>query len=230
MKSGIWVCAATVAAVSWVQAAAPNRTETATPEWLSASIPWDALAAGITGRVSPQAASAHATITEYLGPETCVACHRTEAEAMHGSVHYQQTGPTPNVPNIPGFAGERGFGDIGFNTYCGTHVSSSRATCATCHVGNGQYPSPVMSDAQLNNIDCLMCHQDAYKRKPAGPFKTVPVVGQDGQPATSPPTSSTAPPRRASGRPSAARSPGQNCSCPARPRSRATSRRPSSSP
>jgi hypothetical protein len=133
-------------------------------------------------QVSSAAIAAHQSITEYTGPETCVACHREEAEDMHGSVHYQQTGPTPNVPNIPGYAGERGFGDIGINTYCGTHVSSSRATCATCHVGNGRFPSPVMSDEQLNNIDCMMCHQDAYKRTPAGPFKDATIVGEDGQP------------------------------------------------
>jgi hypothetical protein len=154
-----------------------------TDQWSRAIIPPDAVAQEVRA-VSPEAAAAHATITEYHGPSTCVACHQTQAEAMHGSVHYQQTGPTPNVPNIAGFAGERGFGDIGFNTYCGTHVSSSRATCAGCHVGNGQYPSPVMTTAQLHNIDCLMCHQDQYKRTPAGPFQTVGVVGADGLPAT----------------------------------------------
>jgi hypothetical protein len=126
----------------------------------------------------------HLAITEYTGPETCVACHQDEAEAMFGSVHYQQSGPTPNVPNIPGFAGERGFGDIGFNTYCGTHITSPRATCAGCHVGNGRYPQPTMTPEQLANIDCLMCHQDAYQRTPAGPFEPYTVLGSDGQPAT----------------------------------------------
>ena len=126
---------------------------------------------------------AHETITVYLGPETCIECHETEALQMHGSVHYQQTGPTPNVLNISGYAGERGFGDIGFNTYCGTHITSSRATCAGCHVGNGRFPSPDVTIAQLQNIDCLMCHQDAYRRTPAGPFTTVEVVGEDGLPA-----------------------------------------------
>jgi len=172
----VWVCSA--------RAAAPTAMSPAA--WMNGSIP--DIAAVVVGKVaaaaSPETAPAHATITEYLGPETCIACHRNAAEAMHGSVHYQQTGPTPNVPNIPGYAGERGFGDIGFNTYCGTHVSSSRATCAACHVGNGRFPSPELSDDQLHNIDCLMCHQDQYRRKPAGPFRTVPVVGQDGMPAT----------------------------------------------
>jgi hypothetical protein len=128
------------------------------------------------------ALAAHDSITEYLGPQTCVACHQAQAEAMFGSVHYRQSGPTPNVPNILGEAGERGFGDIGFNTYCGTHITSSRATCAGCHVGYGRYPQETMTPEQLANIDCLMCHQDAYRRTPAGPFQPWETLGEDGRP------------------------------------------------
>ena len=149
------------------------------PDWMRDN------AAALTFEGPPRshaAVAAHESITEYLGPQTCVACHQAEAEDMHGSVHYQQTGPTPNVLNIPGYAGERGFGAIGFNTYCGAHATSSRATCAGCHVGYGRFPAPQMTTDQLHNIDCLMCHQDQYKRKPAGPFRTVEAVGADGQP------------------------------------------------
>jgi hypothetical protein len=56
---------------------------------------------------------AHLSITEYTGPETCVVCHQGEAEDTFHSVHYQWSGPTPNVPNI---AGDAGKGDVGFNT------------------------------------------------------------------------------------------------------------------
>lgn len=118
--------------------------------------------------VSTRAAAAHATITEYTGPETCVACHQQEAEDAFHSVHYQQSGPTPNVPNIDGNAGKL---DKGFNTYCGTPLSSPPYACATCHVSYGGYPSGDMTQAQLNNIDCLMCHQEQYNRKWAGPFE-----------------------------------------------------------
>jgi hypothetical protein len=98
---------------------------------------------------------------------------------MHGSVHYQQNGPTDFVTNINGLSGERGFdyAATGINTYCGSHESSPRFTCAGCHVGNGRYPmaqtefeqlapgSQVYHD-QLANIDCLTCHQDQYRRFP----------------------------------------------------------------
>jgi hypothetical protein len=119
----------------------------------------------------------HEAITQYVGPATCVACHENEAKAMFGSVHYQWSGPTPNVPNIDGNAGK---GDLGFNTYCGTVVGSRRISCWTCHAGNGKVPSSTVSTEQLNNIDCLMCHHELYKRKAGGPFETVTYMGHDG--------------------------------------------------
>ena len=129
----------------------------------------------------------HCSITAYTGPEVCVACHEGEARDMHGSVHYQQGGAFPNVTNVPSdfkAAGERpakaAASDLvatGINTYCGTHENSPRFTCAGCHVGNGRFPmaqslfeklapSSVEAHTQLANIDCLMCHQEVYKRFP----------------------------------------------------------------
>ena len=53
-----------------------------------------------------KAKKTHASIMEYTGPETCINCHESEAQEIHGSVHYQQTGMTPNVTNISGTAGK----------------------------------------------------------------------------------------------------------------------------
>jgi hypothetical protein len=117
----------------------------------------------------PRAIPEHQNITEYSGPSTCVGCHPAQAQGMFGSDHYQLFGPTPNVPNVEGDAGK---GLLGFNTYCGTPVSSSRATCGACHAGYGRTPSATQTPEQLNNIDCLLCHQDLYLRKLAGPFAT----------------------------------------------------------
>lgn len=130
------------------------------------------------------AAVAHATMTTYDGPQTCVRCHETQARQMHGSLHYQQNGPTDFVTNIAGNAGEGPAGKPGgsgaalaFNTYCGTHENSPRFACSGCHVGNGRFPlTPTQFTAlgagtqgqltELANIDCLTCHQQAYKRFP----------------------------------------------------------------
>jgi hypothetical protein len=149
-------------------------------------------ASATTARISTSAACTspipeHCSITAYTGPEVCVACHEGEARDMHGSVHYQQGGAFPNVTNIPSdfkSAGERpakaAASDLvatGINTYCGTHENSPRFTCAGCHVGNGRFPmaqslfeklapTSVEAHTQLANIDCLMCHQEVYKRFP----------------------------------------------------------------
>ncbi|MEJ2622072.1 MAG: hypothetical protein P8163_18005 [Candidatus Thiodiazotropha sp.] len=37
--------------------------------------------------------------------------------------------------------------------------------CSSCHVGLGAKPEADASRAQLENIDCLVCHQIEYKRK-----------------------------------------------------------------
>jgi len=131
--------------------------------------------------VSPAAMEAHSTINQYDGPATCVACHESEAHAAHASVHYQQSGATPNVTNISGNAGKT---DKAYNTYCGTPVTSSRATCAGCHVSNGKYPTEVATTEQLNNVDCMMCHQEDYARIAAPPYKLVPALDGDGLPRT----------------------------------------------
>ena len=87
------------------------------------------------GLIPPLAAEAgptHLTITEYNGPSTCVACHPDQASDAFHSVHYQLTGPTPYATNIPGNAGKN---ELGFNTYCGTVLSSRGFTCRGCHAG-----------------------------------------------------------------------------------------------
>ena len=53
-------------------------------------------------------------------------------------------------------------------------------TCSNCHVGNGAMPTPTATLDQLNNVDCLMCHQDAYKRKAAAPFESYTVADYQG--------------------------------------------------
>jgi len=153
----------------------------------------DSLSDNVTITVSaPIRGDPHAGINAYLGPKTCVTCHEEAAYQMHGSVHYQQSGPTDYVTNIDGPAGERwlgpaGHGFSGINTYCGAHETSPRFTCAGCHVGNGRFPKTPEEFAglddgaqlkELSNIDCMMCHQEVYKRfpDPTVPFTNLEIV------------------------------------------------------
>jgi len=110
--------------------------------------------------------------TQYEGSKTCINCHQTEVHEAHASVHYQWQGPAPDVTNIS-HGGKLG----GINDFCGfpdinfigqiTNLDNEvvGAGCATCHAGMGAKPEPVATVAQLNNIDCLVCHSENYKRK-----------------------------------------------------------------
>ena len=119
----------------------------------------------------------HSNITSYTGPSTCLACHRQQAVSMFGAVHYQWTGATPNVPNIPGDAGKD---DLGFNTYCGSVETSRHIACYSCHAGAGLAPNQTMSETQLSNIDCMTCHQEQYRRTPAPPFENLTFTDYNG--------------------------------------------------
>jgi hypothetical protein len=125
------------------------------------------------GLISP--ALAQHTLTTYEGAKTCSTstCHPGKALEVHGSVHYQWQGPTPGVPNLGGkTAGKWGsindfctYPNINFLFQMTNLVGATVvAGCGSCHVGRGLPPSPTASQEQLDNIDCLMCHSDLYKR------------------------------------------------------------------
>ena len=120
-------------------------------------------------------ALAHQALTTYEGSKTCstTECHVGKAAEVHGSVHYQWQGPTPGVPNLAGqIAGK--WGSI--NNFCTypnfnflfqmTNLAGATVVtgCGSCHAGRGLPPSPIATLEQLNNIDCLICHSDLYKR------------------------------------------------------------------
>ncbi len=108
----------------------------------------------------------------YEGSATCIKCHLDQAQEVHGSVHYQWFGPTPDVPAMDG-GGKLG----GINDFCGypdinfigQMVNLDGETvdggCAACHVGMGAKPAAEASQTQIENIDCLVCHSPTYKRK-----------------------------------------------------------------
>ena len=102
--------------------------------------------------------TAHESIESYDGPSTCIACHATEAKDMLNSLHMQWSGPTPDLTNTKGE--DLGKAVKGINTFC-TYAMSSKGACFSCHVrADGNAPHA----PDVNDVDCLMCHQDAYQR------------------------------------------------------------------
>jgi len=97
----------------------------------------------------------------YTGSGMCVSCHNVEASDMFNSTHYQWQGEAPYMTDGPLLQGKISGG---VNTYCG-NITGNWTGCSACHVGLGQQPDTSISQTQLENIDCLVCHQKEYKRK-----------------------------------------------------------------
>ena len=106
------------------------------------------------------AAAAHTELT-WQGSQTCLTCHDAEALEMHASSHYQWQGPAPYAVNGADIQGKM---NTAFNSYCVSVLGNWNA-CGSCHAGLGAKPEPNPTTAQLENIDCLICHQKDYKRK-----------------------------------------------------------------
>lgn len=121
----------------------------------------------------------HLSINSYNGPSTCISCHEDEAQQMLNSVHMQWSGPTPELTNTGGES--LGKAKAGINTFC-TYAMSSKSACFSCHVradGNAAH------EADINDVDCLMCHSDTYQRKfVSDPDTTETIINIEGQEKT----------------------------------------------
>ncbi len=111
--------------------------------------------------------------SSYNGTSTCLTCHTNEAIEFHQSVHYQWQG---DASESEGLSSSRAGKMGGINDFCiypdfnwlgkmtnldGVQVDGG---CARCHSGLGLKPTETPDQAQLENIDCLLCHSTQYKR------------------------------------------------------------------
>jgi hypothetical protein len=123
-----------------------------------------AIALGVATLISvaweETASATHANLT-WEGSQTCLTCHKAEALEMHASSHYQWEGPASYAVNGTDIQGKM---NTAFNSYCVSILGNWNA-CGSCHAGLGAKPELNPSTAQLENIDCLICHQKDYKRK-----------------------------------------------------------------
>jgi hypothetical protein len=131
-------------------------------------------AASLPARAEGNQPFSHAQAFEhYEGTKTCLACHRQQAESFFHAQHYQWRG---NAPGIVG-AGATKLGKLNtINDFCTGPaanwiglVKNSRGEviskgCSKCHAGLGRLPEEKLSEAQLENIDCLICHARGYQR------------------------------------------------------------------
>ncbi len=133
-------------------------------------------------------------IQKYEGTKTCLKCHKKEAEDVFHSLHYQWSSkacPSDLIGVKPGTKVGK-MEDI--NDFCTNpkapwidrYVNKDGKViidgCSKCHIGFGEKPSEKMTDKQLENIDCLMCHAPGYSRKVVeknGKLKWVPNMSDE---------------------------------------------------
>lgn len=111
-------------------------------------------------------AAAHSSLAWDGSPGVCLSCHMGEAEDMYAATHYQWQGEALYMSHGPLQQGKIA-GAV--NSYC-INITGNWADCGNCHVGLGAEPLATNSptEAQLRNIDCLVCHQKEYKRVKVG--------------------------------------------------------------
>lgn len=166
--------------VSQIAAGVHSVTFTEVPGYVTPAAKSITVVAGKTESVSATYAvqvlntSHYGRFTTYEGSKTCRTCHPGETQDAHASLHYQWKGASPDVE------GQAEGGKLGaINDFCTyadiswisqlTNLKGAKVDggCAQCHVGMGDKPVAQQTTDQLNNIDCLLCHSEKYKRKVA---------------------------------------------------------------
>jgi hypothetical protein len=130
----------------------------------------------------------------YEGTKTCLECHEEEAKTFFDSQHYQWRGGTPDLVNTG--EGEQ-LGKLSMiNDFCtnpGGHQWIGKVEnddgkvlakgCSACHAGLGKLPAEKVSQEQLENMDCLICHASGYRRdlylSDAGEWEWRPILYQN---------------------------------------------------
>jgi len=151
-----------------------------------------------TFKVQGQVPDHSTKFSVYEGTKTCIKCHEKQAKDMFASVHYQWEGNSSKAIElnaVGSIASKLG----GINDFCiwpdanwltmfnKLDGTTGPGGCAVCHAGLGKKPSRTISQEQLENIDCLMCHSSTYKRvvekNTDGTFSIVPDPSIDIQTA-----------------------------------------------
>lgn len=110
-----------------------------------------------TDLISSGEGGPHANLTFASYPGSCISCHAQEAEGMMGSTHYQWLGDAQDMVN--GAGKKQGKLTNAVNSYC-INIEGDWPVCGSCHVGRGLRPDT--AGTGVENIDCLMCHNDTY--------------------------------------------------------------------
>ena len=114
----------------------------------------------------------------YQGAQSCTVCHQNARDEIINTVHWNLSSPVGNVQGLPdgtwwGMANREcalAGSTIPANWTASTNGKATvqASGCGLCHIGS--LPSPPMpgkslTEAELNTVDCLVCHAKDYDWK-----------------------------------------------------------------
>jgi predicted CXXCH cytochrome family protein len=154
-----------------------KRLRAVNPTWLVVAVILLAAQAPIRGQEN-QGSSNHSKSSEaanqqgqpsgdYLGAETCRACHEEMYNGWEKSPHWKTTLDTKGGASHqgceachgPGGAHVAGGGDITkIFTFQNASVKQINDRCLTCHAGGNEHMNAINSLHSQNGVSCISCH------------------------------------------------------------------------
>jgi len=118
------------------------------------------------GRKPRPGSSGHHGVTTYQGSATCRQCHSNKVQEVLDSEHYRWAGKLGKINDFCTYPDINWLQQITVAAPDGTSRTAVTG-CASCHMSYGEFTPTAAGGTmpvQADNIDCLICHSDAYRR------------------------------------------------------------------
>jgi octaheme c-type cytochrome (tetrathionate reductase family) len=111
-----------------------------------------------SGAYTPEAMHAgYFTDNDYEGTKSCLNCHGLVGMDMLTRAHFTWEGVSSNVVGVEGeIHGKNDF----INNFC-IAVPTNEGRCSECHAGYGYADKSFFDAASMNDVDCLVCHDQS---------------------------------------------------------------------
>ncbi len=111
----------------------------------------------------------------YEGTGDCLNCHGMIGADMLMRAHFTWQGVSSNITGFE--EGPHGKNDL-INNFC-VAVPTNEGRCAQCHAGYGYDDNTFFASADMNDVDCLVCHDQTGTYQKAPTTAGLPAEGID---------------------------------------------------
>jgi DmsE family decaheme c-type cytochrome len=152
-----------VSAVLWAPAPAHPQDTRPAPEKPASA-----------GQAQPAPAKSTTGLAEYVGSDTCKACHDELYTSWEKTPHWKTTLDAKGGPSHQGCEGchgpgsehVAGGGDVTKIFVFKDHSTKEiNARCLACHVGGPQHMNTINSEHSRNEVSCIACHSPHHAKE-----------------------------------------------------------------